>query len=135
MIEKLKGFTLMELMIVIGIIALLVTLAYPSYISFVRKGRRAEAQETMLDWANLLEIRRADEIDYNDASLTPEATTFYSFAIGDLSPSTFTLTATALGDQDIDKQGVQSCSTLIMNESGDRGDGDNATESVCWRQH
>ena len=135
MIQKLKGFTLVELLIVLGILALLLSLAYPSYISFVRKSRRAEAQETMLDWSSQLEIRRADEIDYNDASLTPAATTYYSFAVGGLTATTFTLTATAQGLQTNDKQGAQSCTTIIVNESGDRGDADNATESVCWRQH
>lgn len=145
MMQKIKGFTLVELMLVLGILALLLSLAYPSYISFVRKARRAEAQETMLDWANQLEIFRADQVTYDpdavvDADLLrerpppPDDTTYYSFD-SDLSANAFTLTATALGNQDIDKQGEQSCSTLVMNESGDRGDGDNATGSVCWRQN
>jgi type IV pilus assembly protein PilE len=137
MIEKLKGFTLVELMIVLGILALLVSLAYPSYVSFVRKGRRAEAQETLLDWASELEIRRADEIDYNDAGLTPDDTTYYTFTIGDLTATTYTLTATATAasKQTLDKQGQQDCSIISVNESGDRADKDNATASVCWRQH
>lgn len=39
-----KGFTLIELMIAIAIIAILIAVALPSYQSYVRKGKRAVAQ-------------------------------------------------------------------------------------------
>ncbi len=45
--KKNRGFTLVEIMIAIGIIAILGSIAYPSYIGNIKKSRRVEAQ-TML---------------------------------------------------------------------------------------
>ena len=42
-----KGFTLVELMIVMSIIAILAAIAYPSYTDYVRKSRRADAQAAL----------------------------------------------------------------------------------------
>ena len=42
-----KGFTLIELMVVVVIIAILVAVAYPSYNSYLARSRRADAQQFM----------------------------------------------------------------------------------------
>lgn len=46
-----SGFTLIELMITVAIVAVLAAIAYPSYTSHLRKGRRAKAQTYMMDIA------------------------------------------------------------------------------------
>ena len=50
-----RGFTLVELMIVVAVIAILGAIAYPSYQEYARKGRRGEAR------AALLELRQQQE--------------------------------------------------------------------------
>ena len=43
-----RGFTLIELMIVVAIVAILAAIAYPAYTESVRKGRRAEARTAFI---------------------------------------------------------------------------------------
>jgi type IV pilus assembly protein PilE len=47
-----RGFTLIELMVTVAIIAILVAIAYPSYQDYLRRGRRAAAQSFMMEVAN-----------------------------------------------------------------------------------
>lgn len=47
--RKQTGFTLIELMIVVLIMAVLTIIAYPSYQDYLRKSRRSDAQQLMMD--------------------------------------------------------------------------------------
>lgn len=47
-----RGFTLIELMITVAVVALLSAIAYPSYQSYVQRGQRSSAQQLMADIAN-----------------------------------------------------------------------------------
>jgi type IV pilus assembly protein PilE len=67
-----SGFTVIELMIVIMIVAILVALAYPSYIQYARKAKRGEAQQLLLNWSINQEIFRSNNTSYaadNNANL------------------------------------------------------------------
>lgn len=55
-----SGFSIMELMIVIVIVAILVSLAYPSYIQYIRKAKRGEAQQLLMNWSINQEIWRSN---------------------------------------------------------------------------
>lgn len=50
--KRQKGFTLIELMIVVAILAIIAAVAYPSYMEYLKKGRRATAQTFMMEIAN-----------------------------------------------------------------------------------
>jgi len=49
--EKNKGFTLIELMITVVVVAILAAIAYPSYQDFLRRGYQSAAQQLALDIA------------------------------------------------------------------------------------
>jgi type IV pilus assembly protein PilE len=50
--KRFGGFTLIELMIVVAVVAILTKIAYPSYLEYMKRGYRSAAQGFMLDLAN-----------------------------------------------------------------------------------
>ena len=66
-----RGFTLVELLVTISIVAILAGLAYPSYTSYVRKGKRAEARAAI-----------SDLLQQQERYLT-QRNTYVAFAAGD----------------------------------------------------
>ncbi|QXL85712.1 type IV pilin protein [Comamonas sp. NLF-1-9] len=53
--SRLRGFTLIELMIVVAIVGILGAIAYPSYAEYVRRGHRSDARAALLQAAQWLE--------------------------------------------------------------------------------
>lgn len=47
--HRVRGFTLIELMVTVAVIAILAAVAYPSYMDYIRKGRRAMAQAALME--------------------------------------------------------------------------------------
>ena len=129
MIGPNRGMTLFELMIVVAVVAILVSVAYPSYSGFIRKAQRAEAQTTLLDWANRQENWRADHTSYN-ADITPASTEYYSYSMVSTATS-FTLTADALNAQLKDREKGEPCGSMNINEAGVVGP---PAKQVCWRK-
>jgi type IV pilus assembly protein PilE len=56
-IAALRGFTLIEVMIVLAIVSILVAISYPSYADFVRKGWRSEARSALMQQMQAQERR------------------------------------------------------------------------------
>jgi type IV pilus assembly protein PilE len=68
------GFTMIELMIVLIIVAILLALAYPSYIQYVRKSKRGEAQQLLMNWSVNQEIWRSNNPQYATTVQLPAPT-------------------------------------------------------------
>ena len=66
------GFTLIEVMIVVALIAIIAAIALPSFIDSVRKARRADAQQGLMEAAHALENYYARNAGYADKVNAPD---------------------------------------------------------------
>ena len=117
--KKSRGFTLIEVLIVVAIIGILASVIYPSYNDFVLSSNRTEAQRELLRLANLQEQlfvdQRAYTADMTDLGADADPYLVPNYSIdGVVNARTFTLTATAVGKQLSDI----NCLTLTINEVG-----------------
>ena len=105
---RIRGFTLLEVMIVVVIVAILADIALPAYQSQVRKSRRAAAEAHLMDIAARQQTYLMDKRDAYAADVatlgiaTPsDVASFYTITITPAGgpPPTFTATAAATGDQ------------------------------------
>jgi len=146
--NKEKGFTLIEVMIVVAIIGILASIAYPSYVKSVQKGKRADAKVELLRIAQMQEGFFAQNMSYaaNLAGLGLPTTykseqEVYSIAVAGLpagcapggSPCTsFNIVATPLGSQLHDTE----CPRFTLTASGQKGTAASASADQirrCWR--
>lgn len=106
--DRQSGFTLVEVMIVVAIVAILATIALPSYQEHVRRGHRAAAQTEMMEIANrqqqffLANRMYAATLGALNYALPTDVDARYEPALvanNDATPPTFTITFTAEGAQ------------------------------------
>ena len=153
--KRAKGFTLIELMIVVVIIAVLASIALPAYDAYVIRGKRAEGRAMLMDAASKMEkhysdclrfgtaLAAAKDCDGNGANICGATTCSsetgkYNLSIENASATTYTFVATnTFTDNDCGvlklKQTGEKCATSSAGEQCSTG-GSAAREVVsnCW---
>jgi type IV pilus assembly protein PilE len=136
------GFTLIELMIVVAIVAILAAIALPSYQRFITESRRDTATACLLELAQFAERHHTTFMSYaNLGSATHplpalqcrnDLAAHYTFSLhGAPTVRTFALQAVALGAQAVNDA---TCVTLRLDQTGARTslDSANAASVGCW---
>lgn len=140
--QSIKGFTLIELMIVVIVIGILAAIVYPSYQGYIEKGKRVDMMSEMQQIgsrieANKITYKRYDRIPLNEIfsnTVSGSGTTFpntgtalYNVIVSPVSGTTlngrnWTLTATPISGRQMANDGVL---TLDFEGEKCRGSGAN----------
>ncbi len=117
-----RGFTLIELMIVVAVVGVLALIAYPSFQDSVRKSRRGDAMAGLMRLQQLQERYRGNAPTYASAAASmPGATTVspeghYTLSIDAFASTSYTLSATARIDSP--QYSDTRCRRITMTMSG-----------------
>ena len=129
--RKQSGFTLIELMITVTVVAILASIAVPSYTDYVTRGRIPEATSTLSDMRVRMEQFFQDNLTYVGAPICatlPTASNF-TFSCPTQTATAFTLRATGTGSM--------AGFVYTVNQNGGRATtsvktGWGPTSTTCW---
>ena len=123
-----KGYSLIELMVVVAIIGVLAAIAYPSYIDYIYRSRRIDAQSIILNIQLLQEKYRVNHPTYGAlANLgSIPSSDYYTFAVSGTSATAYTITANAKsGTSQANDTG---CTTMAIDQASTK------SPAECWKK-
>ncbi|CAG4882564.1 Type IV pilus biogenesis protein PilE [Georgfuchsia toluolica] len=151
--QKEKGFSLLELMVVVAIIGILAAIAIPSYNNYITKSRRAAAASFVMTLSNLeaqvlLDLRSYVSVANNAAfpntptdatnpglnvAVPGDVSSYYNVSIVATNPAaaapTFVVTAAPVGGQ---AAADTQCGSISIDQTGTKAITGTGTVSGCW---
>ena len=134
-----RGFTLIEFMITVAIVAILAAIAYPSYTQYIVRSNRSSAASLVMNLASRQEQYNLDARQYtNQLSLlgTPtipiEIANNYNVTVeadNSLAPPTYSITAAPVNTQ---RTRDALCGFLKIDQTGLKTVGGTSAVSSCW---
>lgn len=134
---KIQGFSLLELLIVLAIVAILAGISFPAYQSHLIKARRTDGQVALFHLATAMEKYAVDNHGYQGADLqklkiNPESSQkYYELHIIKAEEMDFLISAEPINTQTKDN----ACGTLAMNDKSEKGilSGNQlVVDKSCW---
>ena len=141
-----RGFSLLELMIVVAIIAIISAIAYPSYMEFVVTAKRTTASSALLQVADKQQQFFMDNKSYTndltnlgfaanpliinddgDSVASGDSASIYSISLSNVTATTYTATA---APQKVQADRDSECASYTITQAGKKGH--TGTGDDCW---
>jgi len=137
-VSKLKGFTLIELMIVVAVVAILAAIALPAYQEQVRKSRRAQARSDLAEIVQGLErsftVNRSYDssvysLPFNHSPREAAGSGFYTLSFSTQTATTYKVQAAPVAGTG---QANDRCGTLSIDNFGNKSHSVGSDGDCAW---